>query len=884
VRHQPTTVYLFFSLLLSITPFSTTAQGADAQCSAEIDRYIQSTRRLNVTLGEQPQVQEKLYELATVLTNKLKLKGGAESVRKGLDTLFDTAKTTALVSENIEQEQWGDAVFNVTSWSVNRIFSQLEEAPEGQLSQHQKKWFKEYLGGLPKEERAKAAKALAKRLETYRAALDLGKDVDSGKALAELNAGIERGELDSIDSLWTHFDDSMIKESIKTVVVTTASHWAPVAITMAVRDLANEAAAAGYHWVSNPKLEQMYQAYKTARADNAAWRDSYDADTTADWWRNWDRKYASDRMVLTKTREVMHALGHGVHKVTREKQQLSDEQVYQFLFQQFDAWQQEEKQRNEQIPGLTLANNSYADLKEINCHGYIDQARKPKKEGVIEKARKRFFAPECEEEIERFKYYSAEYLKVYSDLRDNWYQGGKCSDQIGSNGMSQLGIKAKFITCAKINPYDEQGVEYRKTYLAAIKECGWFPNLQAKVSGRYSGGTKPVPNATVELTSSKIEVNIDTQVSKNGTTGPDGTTAFNNLPLGEYQIMASAEGFAEKTVDGIQLLGPQQHPYRTRVTLTPLAAIKGSVLNKQSGAPVAGARVALSNNDWNSNTETTADGSFELRQIPQGTYTLSASKQGFRQSSLPNLKVTQPVGADKPFVKSGKIRLSPEGATFKAIILSHKDQKPIPGAQVALTSDGFSRTGSSNRKGEVILPDIPYGTYSISASAGGHKKSVMSGFAMNQPTRSGKIRLWPLEEETQTAAAEKPEQKPKQTKKRDQTPGDAELHALCQCVSQDYLDNSTRPQLKKDYPKIQQTVKVVRAAGYNPASKRCVGRWEVRTKYDRYSDWYLTTWDWDTTRDSNPPLYRLKKEDPTNRCCTVWRQTKSGVVCWRNAQ
>ena len=324
---------LIAGILLVLLAFSGTAQGETRDCRAEIDRYIEGTRRLNITLGEQPQVKEKLYELATVLTNKLKLKGGAESVRKGLDTMFDTAKTTALVSENIEQEQWGDAVFNVTSWTVNRIFSQLEEAPEGQLSQHQKKWFKEYLGSLPKEERAKAAKALAKRLNTYREALDLGKDIDTGKALAEWNAGIERGELDSIDAMWTHFDDSMIKDSIKTVVVTTASHWAPVAITMAVRDLANEAAAAGYNWVSNPKLEQMYQAYKTARADTATWRDSYDADTTADWWRNWDRKFASDRMVLTKTREVMHSLGHGINKISGEKQHLSDEQVYQFLFQ-----------------------------------------------------------------------------------------------------------------------------------------------------------------------------------------------------------------------------------------------------------------------------------------------------------------------------------------------------------------------------------------------------------------------------------------------------------------------------------------------------------------------------------------------------------------------
>ncbi len=881
MNRRPSLSQLIAGTLLILLASSGAALGETLDCRAEIDRYIEGTRRLNITLGEQPQVQEKLYELASVLTNKLKLKGGAESVRKGLDTMFDTAKTTALISENIEQEQWGDAVFNVTSWTVNRIFSQLEEAPDGQLSQHQKKWFKEYLGSLPKEERAKAAKALAKRLATYREALDLGKDIDTGKALAEWNAGIERGELDSIDSMWAHLDDSMIKDSIKTVVVTTASHWAPVAITMAVRDLANEAAAAGYNWVSNPKLEQMYQAYKKARADTANWRDSYDADTTADWWRNWDRKFASDRMILTKTREVMHSLGHGINKISKEKQHLSDEQVYQFLFKQFDAWQQEEKQRNERVPGLTLASTSYAGLKEINCHGYIDPARPPKKEGVIEKARKRFFAPECEAEIERFKYYSAEYLKVYNNLRENWYQGGHCSDRIGSNGMSPLGIKAKFITCAKMNPFDEQGVEYRKTYLAAIKECGWFPNLQATISGRYTSGTRPVPNAKVQLNSTKIEVNTDTRVQEQTTSGNNGAALFNNLPLGQYQITASADGFAEKTLPGILLLEPQRHPYRKSLELTPLAAIKGAVLNKQSGTPIQGARVSLSNENWNANTQTSANGEFELREIPAGDYTLSASKPGFRQSSLPNFSITQPAGADKPFVKSGKIRLNPEGGTLKALVLSQKDQKPISGATVTVTGDGFTQSGSSNSKGEVIIPGIPYGSYSINASASGYKQNALSGLAINQPTRSGKIRLWPLEEKTQTAAAEKP--KPPQPKKKEGAPSDSELNTLCQCLSQDYLESETRPQLKKDYPKIKQTVKVVRPAGYNPETKRCYGRWEVRTKFDRYSDWYLTTWDWDKTRMDNPPLSRLKREDPINRCCTVWRQTKNGTVCWRNA-
>lgn len=942
-------------ITLALSSFFPLVGAGSEDCSQEINRYVDGTRRLNITIGKQAQVKEKMVNLAATLANKLQLKGGAETLRKGLDAGFDTAKTLSLVKEDVEQDRLGDAAFDITTWAVNRIFSQLEEAPTGELGKHQKRWFKGYLESLPSGERAKAAEELAKRLTRARGGLDLGKDVDIGTAIAQFKAGVERGELDAIDTMWSHLDDSMIKESIKTLVVTTASHWAPVAITMAVKQLADELAVAGYDWVSNPKLVQMYDAYKKARSENSAWRDAFDADTAADWWRQRDRKYASDRMILTRTREVMYSLGQGVNRVTRDREHLSDEKVYQFLFKQFDAWRQEETERGNKANELIMAADSYARIKDLSCHGYIDRARKPEGEGRWESAKQRYFSSKCQAEIDRFKHYSGEYLKIRGKLIQKWYRKKKESNPTSSNRPCLPDFLAQHLACESMNPYDKNGVEYRKAYQRIVQDCGWLPNLQVTVMARFTTGNKVLGNASVDLKSTHIDGPANTAVSKTESSDNKGVTLFSNLPLGLYDLRVSAKGFAEKTLTGIEIKEPQQFPYRKRVALIPLGEVRGKILDQKTAQPIVGAQVLLTNEKEKKRVLSASDGFFALLEIPAGIYNLTVSRKGYRQRKFNNLRIPEPSGADKPVVKSGKIRLVPVvvDGILNATIISRKNQRPISGAKVVVKGKNFTATGVSNRSGEVFVSAIPYGAYTVTATASGHKPSVMSGFRINKPTSRGKIRLAPIEEskqaemqlvattsddctqwQTRRKCVKREERcvKQKQGKRciswkgaisnpecaewrphitcaetsleciryksekvcvkraSDKTKGieekahEAALHALCQCIFKDYLDSHTSPAIKKDYPKMKQTVKIVRDAGYDPATKRCYGRWELRTKYDRHSNWYRTTFDWNKSGGiNNPPLKRLKRKNRIDQCCTVWRQTKNGTVCWRNA-
>lgn len=125
-----------------------------------------------------------------------------------------------------------------------------------------------------------------------------------------------------------------------------------------------------------------------------------------------------------------------------------------------------------------------------------------------------------------------------------------------------------------------------------------------------------------------------------------------------------------------------------------LGEIQGSVLDAQSGQPLAQALVAASGPALpaEESARTAADGSFTLPLLPPGSYTLNVSRDGYQATSAQRFTVT--IGSTL------RVRLSLLPAAVLAAPVSFEDQRPAPQA-------GGAETGS------VILGDqlqlLPYG-------------------------------------------------------------------------------------------------------------------------------------------------------------------------------
>ena len=157
--------------------------------------------------------------------------------------------------------------------------------------------------------------------------------------------------------------------------------------------------------------------------------------------------------------------------------------------------------------------------------------------------------------------------------------------------------------------------------------------------------------------------------------------------------------------------------------------ISGTVLKFAEGTPLKGATVWLENDEDHEHmiaTKTTADGRFELRNVPSGRYKLKVSRNGY---------VEMEYGQKKPSDPGAAFSLSP-GQTKKDLVFKlipaaviagrvfDEDGEPVPGAEVralreiyhegrlTLTTQGFAQTDDL---GQFRLFGLAPGRYYVSA-------------------------------------------------------------------------------------------------------------------------------------------------------------------------
>lgn len=139
------------------------------------------------------------------------------------------------------------------------------------------------------------------------------------------------------------------------------------------------------------------------------------------------------------------------------------------------------------------------------------------------------------------------------------------------------------------------------------------------VSGRVTNAlARPIPGADVTLTHEPPTLSVRDISAQ---TDASGNFLIEPVPPGTYTLNAWANGYADLTLPTI-LVSENQPTKGIQITLTTGGTITGTYTTK--GEPVAGVSIYAWSADRNQGTTTAEDGTYNLDNLPAGTYQVEA--------------------------------------------------------------------------------------------------------------------------------------------------------------------------------------------------------------------------------------------------------------------
>ena len=129
------------------------------------------------------------------------------------------------------------------------------------------------------------------------------------------------------------------------------------------------------------------------------------------------------------------------------------------------------------------------------------------------------------------------------------------------------------------------------------------------------------------------------QVSANGysdVTDANGLYNITNVPIGIYTVTASKDGFHSSSQTDVSVIAKQTTSLDFSLTPLPTTGnIAGIVTDATTGNPIDGANVTVA--DYFDITDAT--GHYNITNVPAGTYTVTANKDGYQSSSSTNVVI-----------------------------------------------------------------------------------------------------------------------------------------------------------------------------------------------------------------------------------------------------
>jgi len=198
------------------------------------------------------------------------------------------------------------------------------------------------------------------------------------------------------------------------------------------------------------------------------------------------------------------------------------------------------------------------------------------------------------------------------------------------------------------------------------------------------------------------------------TTEADGTCEIRGIPTGSYQMTANATGYENRTYPVSVEAGEET----TQIFV--LRAMTGTifgVVSSVNGALV-GAVVSIAGTTFINITS--ESGSYALMDVPVGTHLVSARATGYKTAEK---LVT--VIIDTQVLQDFVLEQLYEGA-ISGFVYHNMTEEPLAGASVSTAVGDVTLTVHSEANGSYLIPNLPAGDYTVTASMAGFNSNTMT--------------------------------------------------------------------------------------------------------------------------------------------------------------
>jgi len=229
------------------------------------------------------------------------------------------------------------------------------------------------------------------------------------------------------------------------------------------------------------------------------------------------------------------------------------------------------------------------------------------------------------------------------------------------------------------------------------------------VRGTVTDVVTGAPISGVEVTASGV--------ARHALTDTSGSYRIDDVPPATMDLQARIDGYLAATTTatlapgGAVIFSPAMKP---DVSAPGSAVLAGQVTNAETGLPLEGATITLSG-AVDITTQTAADGSYSVRDLPAAEIQLRVSQPGF-ETLLANRALT---AGDTLVFSPSLSPVSQQGAVIEGVVTETSSGSPLAGVTILLTGSTTAST-VTGPDGHYRIDALAPGWLTISASLGGY--------------------------------------------------------------------------------------------------------------------------------------------------------------------
>jgi len=233
------------------------------------------------------------------------------------------------------------------------------------------------------------------------------------------------------------------------------------------------------------------------------------------------------------------------------------------------------------------------------------------------------------------------------------------------------------------------------------------------VFGEVSGANGPVRGAVVYIAA----------LGYANTTGVDGIYELTGLPGGTHSVTASAAGYVDQSQ--VTVLDTGGFQFLNFFMTSQTGRITGHIVHATTDESLAGASVAVEVGEVTITVLSDSNGTYTIPNLPAGTYSLTASLDGFNSSTVDGVEVVANVTTEDVDIALDEKATSLYGVVKAGTLL-------LVGAHIVV--EGTSLSANSSLEGEYAIRNVTAGTYTVTATLEGYITTTVPGVIIPRGT------------------------------------------------------------------------------------------------------------------------------------------------------